>query len=636
MSKPAHGSAMFLAARGNSLRKRPGSSLYATGFRVAVCCGVLNFVLGIGGLRAAVPPPSNPQVNTIAGSGESGVRDGRAAQSQFLEPVALAYGREGQLFIVDRAAQRVRALSVDGKVTTVAGSGLLLLSGLGVAGGYRDGLAMQARFNEPSGIAVNRKGDIFVADTKNHCVRMIRHGIVTTFVGRPSEVGDRDGQLNNATLEDPRSLSFDSDGDLFVADPPNGIRKITPAGTVSTIRTKEPVVAVLVAKFRAGPFRPTGGEVLLASDVDTITAYDPSSGSLLREISTTFNFVTPLREGYISIGPAASLAAITEDSIVYTDPLYRTIRWLVLPAVSTYVRTLGAEPLENAAEFGGAFRDGPGNVATFVAPMGVAKAPDGSIVVADSGAKRIRRLGKFDLRNGQTTLAVGDLPQSAPPANEYRIALVGSSDLDAAHAWNDTIPGILESELGSEKRKLHERYSIWPVRREGIGPLAALDLIDTYLSAGTVDMVVFCFPNQVQFTSQGLKLEGDLPKITERMKETKAALLRNRIPFYVVTYPGPYDVPGEMNYALLPAPGREAQDLNIWDPMMIQEYHDAVMRAIRSSGATLINVWPDFYAYRSSRFARPLFGAWDHHPSAIGMALIAKSIARSISPAISK
>src|SRR5947209_7900778 len=150
-------------------------------------------------------------------------------------PSALALGPSGALYIADQSAQRIRKLD-HGTVTTVAGSGAPVATGLAVDGGYRDGPAAQAQFSEPSGIAVGPDGSLYVADMMNHCIRRVRDGVVSTFAGAPTRAGTADGPLAGASFKFPRALAFDGDGNLYVADLRVGVRMIAPDGTVSTLK----------------------------------------------------------------------------------------------------------------------------------------------------------------------------------------------------------------------------------------------------------------------------------------------------------------------------------------------------------------------------------------------------------------
>jgi len=96
-------------------------------------------------------------VTTIAGSGAAGSLDGPALSATFVLPVAVAYAGNGDLYIADAGAQRIRVLR-NGAVETVAGSGAPESPGGAVPGGFRDGPALTAQFNHPSAIAIRSDG----------------------------------------------------------------------------------------------------------------------------------------------------------------------------------------------------------------------------------------------------------------------------------------------------------------------------------------------------------------------------------------------------------------------------------------------------------------------------------------------
>lgn len=95
--------------------------------------------------------------------------------------------------------------------------------------GWNDGIATDAEFNAPRQMTLDMEGNIYVADSGNHCIRMIdKNGIVTTPIGKPGEAGYVDGSLDMALLNDPRGVAVDSEGDVYIADLGNScIRKLT-------------------------------------------------------------------------------------------------------------------------------------------------------------------------------------------------------------------------------------------------------------------------------------------------------------------------------------------------------------------------------------------------------------------------
>ncbi len=173
-----------------------------------------------GRARTTAPLDAPATVTTVAGSGVPGYRDGTRLQAQFMFPAAIALDRAGQIYVADAAAQRIRVIGLNGVVRTLAGSGEAVDHGLWVQGGFRDGPGAQARFNSPSGIAVGADGMVFVADTYNGRIRRIApDGTVSTF----------------AVLGLPSALAFDRTGNLYVADHRLGLRRISPDGTVSAL-----------------------------------------------------------------------------------------------------------------------------------------------------------------------------------------------------------------------------------------------------------------------------------------------------------------------------------------------------------------------------------------------------------------
>jgi sugar lactone lactonase YvrE len=172
------------------------------------------------------------QVSTIAGSGRPGFADGPGLLSMFNTPLGLAVDRLGNLFVADTKNYRIRRISPDGIVTTVAGTG---------SEGFHDGPAEIAKFEFITGLAIDQRDQLFISDLGAHCIRKLSpNGQVTTLVGggnrhlqharydELNEAGDADGDNLQARFESPGDLSLDPDGNLWVADMGNdAIRKIT-------------------------------------------------------------------------------------------------------------------------------------------------------------------------------------------------------------------------------------------------------------------------------------------------------------------------------------------------------------------------------------------------------------------------
>jgi DNA-binding beta-propeller fold protein YncE len=165
-------------------------------------------------------------VSTFAGGAE-GFIDGPGTAAAFNTPSQLAFDRRGNLYVADTGNHAIRKITPGGVVTTLAGNG---------KPGDADGLAATAQFNGPVGVAVDKAGNVFVADTYNDRIRRIApDGIVTTIAGN-GKPGDADGAAHTAAFDTPSGIAVARDGTLYIADTGNdAVRAIAPGGLVSTL-----------------------------------------------------------------------------------------------------------------------------------------------------------------------------------------------------------------------------------------------------------------------------------------------------------------------------------------------------------------------------------------------------------------
>jgi len=193
------------------------------------------FVGGGNGTRRMIirVDPSSGEVTTIAGTGERGFSgDGGPATEATMTWVRdIAVDDDGTIYFTDVYNQRVRMVDTSGIITTIAGTGRAGFSGDG-------GPATEARLNNPSGIAVDPNGRIYLADPGNHRVRRInRHGIITTVAGNGESgyAGDR-GPAKKAALGKPLRVVLDTDDNLYIASYDcSCVRMVGPDGIISTI-----------------------------------------------------------------------------------------------------------------------------------------------------------------------------------------------------------------------------------------------------------------------------------------------------------------------------------------------------------------------------------------------------------------
>ena len=174
------------------------------------------------------------QAGTLAGlAGNPGNSDGVGDNAQFRNPWGVAVDRSGTVYVADTSSSTIRKITPAGAVSTFAG----------LAGnpGSRDGLGSQARFCNPHGVAVDSAGNLYVADTGNDTIRKITvTGMVTTLAGRAGSPGLADGAPGVSQLRHPQNLAVDNSGRIYVADTDNrAIRLLTSAGAMTTLAGAE-------------------------------------------------------------------------------------------------------------------------------------------------------------------------------------------------------------------------------------------------------------------------------------------------------------------------------------------------------------------------------------------------------------
>jgi sugar lactone lactonase YvrE len=165
-------------------------------------------------------------VSTLAGSGVAGFADGQGTAAQFYLGAGVTIDASGNVYVADQGNSRIRKITPAGLVTTLAGSATY---------GFAEGQGSDARFADPTGVAVDAAGNVYVADKTNFRIRKITPGgLVSTLAG--GTVGFVDGQGTAARFYYPYGVGVDATGNVYVADADNhSIRKITPGGLVTTL-----------------------------------------------------------------------------------------------------------------------------------------------------------------------------------------------------------------------------------------------------------------------------------------------------------------------------------------------------------------------------------------------------------------
>jgi sugar lactone lactonase YvrE len=188
----------------------------------------------------AIMTVSPTGVISLLAGGKQGFVDGQGRDARFNIPRGIAVDKDGNLLVADCNNHAIRKVTRTGLVTTVAGNG---------QAGFADGLGAAARFSHPFGVALDRDGMLLVSDFNNNTIRKVSpSGAVTTIAGN-GEIGFADGQGAEARFNAPHGIAVDKDGIIYVCDSHNhAIRKVVPGRT----HNREAVVTTLAGAREPG------------------------------------------------------------------------------------------------------------------------------------------------------------------------------------------------------------------------------------------------------------------------------------------------------------------------------------------------------------------------------------------------
>ncbi len=255
-----------------------------------------------------------------------GTTNGSLAVAQVNVPMGLAIDANNNVYVADYGSNRIRMITAAGTVSTLAGS----------TNGYVNATGTSAKFKNPRGVTVDASGNVYVADSNNNAIRMIAPGgAVTTYAGSTSGTGGTtNGTGTAARFNNPYGLAVDASGNIYVADTYNHmIRKITPAKDVTTL---------------AGQF------------------YGYADGT-----GTAASFAYP---NQVTVDPAGN---------VYVADTGNCAVRVISPA--GVVSTLVGGPTCGD-------KDGVGTAAQIDSPSGIVYAPDGALYITDTSNQKIKRI----------------------------------------------------------------------------------------------------------------------------------------------------------------------------------------------------------------------------------------------------
>jgi sugar lactone lactonase YvrE len=318
----------------------------------------------------------------LAGSlGGPGFEDGAANAARFKSNAAVALDAVGNIYVADTGNHTIRVISTSGEVMTLAG--------LAETSGTASGRGAHARFNAPAALVVSNAGAVYVADTGNHTIRKVAtNGVTSDFVGYPGMSGFTNGSGIVARFSSPRGITIDGSGNLYVADTGNhAIRMITSGGVVSTL---------------AGTGSPGN-----ANNVGTAASFSSPNGIVYDAVS---------------------------NALYVADAGNSVIRRITLPGavVTTFAGTMGVPG------------HGDGSPGFFFTPTGIAVDSSGAFYVSDSTDHTIR-----SITSGGTVGSVSGFAFYPGPddgslfGSRFRspsgVAVLGTATLFVADTGNHTV-----------------------------------------------------------------------------------------------------------------------------------------------------------------------------------------------------
>ncbi|HZO93506.1 MAG TPA: hypothetical protein VFB22_07020 [Candidatus Baltobacteraceae bacterium] len=541
-----------------------------------------------------------------------------------MEPFGTAVAPDGTVYVSDRSAQRiVRIDALRGTVDVVAGGGVPEAGGLRVPGGFANGTASSARFDSPGGLAFAGTA-LLIADTGNHCIRRLEHGVVTTFAGTCGSAGTTDGAAPVARFAAPLGIATTPSGAVYVGDAVAGLRKIEASGRVVTIPT--PSKAAYFVAFDA-----RSGMLFVTAPDDLVVVHDdvPINGVKLAK---------PAATGYLAynynIGSPFGIVALSPTQVLYTDVVTGALR---------YLETDGSTEVLSGRAEGGDFRvagrsDGPLRADSFVEPVGLALAPDRSVIVADRFARTVRRIASWDdvtrVRPDTATI-----PRWTP--HRFRIAYVGNSTIWNGTTWYDSIENRLREDLDTPAFVAkHGVPEVLPFLIVGPRAFGASADYAQFLAAEHLADAIVLQQNSIALMRDPIPagcsdLDFGAPWLDGRtsIEHLGATARAEHVPAVFVELPVSFDVsPTEQ----IGQQFRASFDAACIRTLRSQtrRFHAELPALLARAGLRRIDLWPTFEREELRPDALPLFGSYDAHFTARARRLVADSIAASTAAAI--
>ena len=354
-------------------------------------------------------------ISTIGGNGSAGYVDGPAVGSQFSIPVATAVDAKGNIYIADSVNHRVRMIS-NGTISTVAGTGTPGYSGDG-------GQATLATLDFPSGVAVDKAGTLYISDMRNQVIRKVTStGVISTYAGNQAlgfgfgtdNVAATTGQLYN-----PVGLAVDSAGNLYIADSHAGAAPNT-RGLIRKVTASSGIISTVVG------FGTTAGQLIcpeaIALDASGNMYVSDSELHVVGKFSNgvlKLNFAGSGYNGFAGDGGPAANAELADPAGVATDASGNVY---IADPVNNRIRRVTPDgiisTIAGVTRFGYSGDGGPALKAQMWSPRGVAVDASGNVYIADTENDVVRQLTPANpvLTSGGVTNAASFQPQISPGA----------------------------------------------------------------------------------------------------------------------------------------------------------------------------------------------------------------------------
>jgi uncharacterized protein (TIGR03437 family) len=394
----------------------------------------------------STPTASSYTITTVAGNGTAGSTgdNGPAASAELNGPEGVAMDGAGNLFIADYYNNRVRKVTPSGTITTVAGTGA-------DGSGGDNGPSISAQLSHPTGVAVDTAGNLFIADYMNNRIRKVTPaGTISTVAGNGIEGYNGDNiPATSAELWLPNGVAVDGAGNLFIAELTGyRIRKVTLAGTISTVAGNGSPGYNDGPATSAGLNFPTGvavdgaGNIFIADRGNNFIRKVTPAGMMSRVAGNG-------TQGFSGDGGPATSAALNAPTGVAVDAagnLFIADRGNNLIRKVTPDGTISTVAGNRTSSSGG--DGGPATSAGISSPPGVIVDNSGNLFIADFGNNKIRKLTPVAPALNITSVSNGASFQNGFASATF-VSIFGTNLSQTTRLWQDSdfVNGLLPTAL---------------------------------------------------------------------------------------------------------------------------------------------------------------------------------------------